>query len=130
MASRYAYRARQAVEILDVVGEQTIRGEGPLHSCARNFQAQRLSLISPGRMVITSSSSMSQKDGELVDRFAQGSDGALERYRPYYKPVFTASVGSEGQLDIQTPKSSTSQGQLSRLRMVSGIKSTTSITTA
>ena len=39
----------------------------------------------------------------LVDRFAQGSDGAFENIVPYYKPVFTASVGSEGQLDIQTP---------------------------
>ena len=59
MASRYAYRARQAVEILDVVGEQTIRGEGPVAQLREKFQAQRLSLISPGRMVITSSSSMS-----------------------------------------------------------------------
>ena len=42
MASRYAYRARQAVEILDVVGEQTIRGEGPVAQLREKFPGSEI----------------------------------------------------------------------------------------
>lgn len=104
MASRYAYRARQAVEILDVVGEQTLRGEGPVAELRNRFPDAEIVVDFTGKdgdheqFVY-----LVKKDGEVSERFAQGSDGSLEKYRPYYKPVFTATVGSEGQLDIQTP---------------------------
>ena len=52
---------------------------------------------------------------EVVKRFAQGSDGKLEKYTPYYKPVFEATIGSEGEVNIVVPIPSRLTGILSSI---------------
>ena len=42
MKERFGYRAKEAVEILDVVGEQTLRGEGPVAELREKYPENQI----------------------------------------------------------------------------------------
>ena len=106
MKERYGFRSRQGVEILDVVAEQTLRGEGPVAELRAKHPGAEVSVHFTARdgdheqfVYIV------EKDGEQMGRFAQGSDGQLTKYTAYYKPIFTATIGTEGEVNVQIPES-------------------------
>lgn len=106
MNERFGYRAKEAVEILDVVGEQTLRSEGPVAELREKFPGKQIVIEYTARDGAHEQFIYCVKDGtELVGRFAQGSDGALAKYTPYYSPVFEATIGSEGEVNIVIPDS-------------------------
>ncbi len=105
MQERFGYRAKEAVEILDVVGEQTLRGEGPVAELRDKFPDNQIVVEYTARDGDHEQFIYCVKDGdETVKRFAQGSDGKLEKYTPYYKPVFEATIGTEGEVNIVIPE--------------------------
>ena len=104
MAERWGYRASQAVEVLDVVAEQTARGEGPVAELRKKFPRNDIKVL------------CSSGDGEheqftyVVDgfwddkAFRQGSDGKLvEVSMPKDPALFTARIDREGVLSVKTP---------------------------
>lgn len=104
MKERYGYRAKEAVEILDVVGEQTLRGEGPVASLKEQYPDKTVTIEYTARDGDHEQFIYCVQEGDETLRFAQGSDGALAKYSAYYKPVFTASIGAEGEVDITIPE--------------------------
>jgi len=106
MKQRFGYRAKDAVEILDVVGEQTLRGEGPVAELREKFPENQIVVEYTARDGDHEQFIYCVKDGDnVLNRFAQGSDGKLEKFTPYYKPVFEATIGTEGEVNIVIPES-------------------------
>jgi transglutaminase-like putative cysteine protease len=102
---RWGYRAKESVELLDVVAEQTLRNEGPVALLRERFPGHSVEIQATGCDGAHEQFLYSvKKDGREVGLFAQGSGGQLERYNGRNAPVlFTASVGTEGELDVKIP---------------------------
>ncbi len=105
---RWGIRARQSVELLDVIAQQTAEKTGPLDALSKQFPGQKIQVIATG------------KDGEHErflfkvgnsNVFAQASDGRVQSYdtrRFGIDPVlFTADVRVDGAYDVQVPQTST-----------------------
>ena len=104
---RWGIRAKQSVELLDVIAQQTAEQAGPIVSLSKQFPGQKVQVIATG------------KDGEHerflfkvgANIFAQASDGRVQSFdvrRFGIEPVlFTADVRSDGAYDVQVPSTST-----------------------
>lgn len=102
MADRWGYRAKQLVELMDVVAEQTARGEGPVALLAKENPGKRIEILATGADGGHAQLLYSVKDanGRELSRWAQGSDGALGRTTESVEPVLvTATVGKDGDLN-------------------------------
>lgn len=99
MAERWAFRAKAATHLLDVIAQQTAEGAGPVHA---------LRAAHPGREVSIAVTGASGAHAELgfevegVGRFHQGSDGRLEPVSRIEEPVLArARVLEGGALDVE-----------------------------
>lgn len=104
MADRWGYRAKQLVELMDVVAEQTVRGEGPVALLAKDNPGKTVEILATGSDGGHGQLLYSVKDkaGKELSRWAQGSDGALARTTPaeWAEPILlTATVGKDGDLN-------------------------------
>lgn len=105
MADRWGYRAKEAVELLDVVAEQTARNEGPVATLRDRFPGRDVEIQATGRDGAHEQFLYVVKDGYRTRTYAQGSDGELRPYRGRNNPVlFSASIGQEGELNVQVPE--------------------------
>ncbi|MEW5851736.1 MAG: transglutaminase domain-containing protein [Myxococcota bacterium] len=104
-ADRWGFRARASVEILDVVAEQTARGEGPVALLLKTNPGKTVEIQATGRDGGHEQFIYVLKQGTReMGRFTQGSDGTLAAYNQATTPVlFTASIGKDGDLNVQVP---------------------------
>jgi len=104
---RWGIRAKQSVELLDVIAQQTAEQSGPVVTLSKQFPGQKIQVVAAG------------KDGEHErflfkvgsNVFAQASDGRVQSYdtrRFGLEPVlFTADIRSDGAYDVQVPSTTT-----------------------
>jgi hypothetical protein len=104
-ADRWGFRARASVEVLDVVAEQTARGEGPVALLLKNNPGRTVEIEATGRDGGHEQFVYVVKQGNTVkSRFTQGSDGTLTPFNQYVTPVmFTATIGKDGDLNVKVP---------------------------
>ncbi|MCB9644404.1 MAG: hypothetical protein H6728_15135 [Myxococcales bacterium] len=103
-ADRIGVRAREAVEILDVVAEQSLRGEGPVAELRNQFPNAKIDIMATGQDGAHQQFIYQVQDGSRTRYFAQGSDGSIQSYNGRRDPVmFSANIGKEGELNIKTP---------------------------
>lgn len=105
MAERYGQRAKQSIELLDVVAQQTAEGKGPIATLQKSY---------PGRAITIHAQASDGAHNEFVyavdgiGRFTQGSDGAIAKNTQRLSNVmFTAAVSAQGTLDLKIPASGT-----------------------
>ncbi|MBI5546750.1 MAG: transglutaminase family protein [Deltaproteobacteria bacterium] len=109
MADRWGYRAKQMVELMDVVAEQAARGEGPVAFLSQENPGKTVEILATGADGGHEQLLYSVKDpqtGLEVSRWAQGSDGALAPSKQGVEPILlAASVGKDGDLRVTVPDS-------------------------
>lgn len=107
MADRWGYRAKQSVELLDVVAEQAARNEGPIAELRERYPNAEIEIQATGRDGAHEQFLYAVKDrGRTVGTFAQGSDGSLSSFRGRNNPIlFNATVGQDGELNVNIPQS-------------------------
>lgn len=102
MADRWAMRATESLEMLDMIGQQTSEGLGPIH---------KLNALYPGRKITVKATGLDgghqrflyQVEGKGT--FNQGSDGTISRYNGRRDPVlFSAGIANDGSLDVKVPQ--------------------------
>jgi len=105
-ADRWGFRARGAIELLDVIAEQAARHEGPVALLQDRNPGCSVEVQVTGRdgdheqfiYVV-------KKQGAVVDYFTQGSEGTVAAYRKVTTPILmTASISPEGGLSVTVPK--------------------------
>lgn len=106
MADRWGYRAKQSVELLDVVAEQTARDEGPIAALKERYPNAEIEIQATGQDGAHEQFLYVVKDGRrTIGTFAQGSDGQMGRANSNARPVlFTATVNEDGALDVNIPQ--------------------------
>lgn len=107
MPDRWGYRAKEAVELLDVVAEKAARNEGPVALLKERYPGKQVEIQATGRDGAHDQFLYVVKDGNRqVGVFAQGSDGTVAPFQGRNNPVlFTATVGQDGQLNVNVPTS-------------------------
>lgn len=105
MPDRWGYRARESVELLDVVAEKTARNEGPVALLQQRYPGKQVEIQATGRDGAHEQFLYVVKDGSRqIGVFSQGSDGTVSPFQGRNTPVlFTATVGKEGQLNVNVP---------------------------
>lgn len=106
-ADRWGYRAKQLVELMDVVAEQTVRGEGPVALLQQQNPGKKVEILATGSDGGHAQLLYSVKDtgGREIARYAQGSDGALAKTTESGDPILlSATVGKDGDLNATVPK--------------------------
>lgn len=101
MADRWGFRARESVELVDVIAQKTAEGEGPVKALRDQF---------PGRSVTVVATGASGAHQQLLfevegkGQFAQASDGTIAALEERIEPIlFTASIREDGAFDVKTP---------------------------
>ncbi|MGI5863971.1 MAG: transglutaminase domain-containing protein, partial [Myxococcales bacterium] len=98
---RWGMRAKQLVEILDVVAEQTARGEGPIALLRQTYPNAQISVQATGADGCHEQFIYVVKNGAEELKFTQGSDGTISRYHKTADPLlFTANIGAAGDLNV------------------------------
>ncbi|HEY3446196.1 MAG TPA: hypothetical protein VGK67_07515 [Myxococcales bacterium] len=104
---RWGYRAKQLVELMDVVAEQTVRGEGPVALLQQQNPGKTVEILATGadgghaQLLY----SVKDKSGKETARYAQGSDGALAKTTESGDPILvSATVGKDGDLNATVAK--------------------------
>jgi hypothetical protein len=104
---RWGIRAKQSVELLDVIAQKTAEQSGPVHVLRQQFPGQKVEVLATG------------KDGEHerflykvgTNVFAEASDGRVQAYdtrRFGLEPLlFSAAVRDDGAYDVQVKASAT-----------------------
>ncbi|MCK6509895.1 hypothetical protein L6R29_08025 [Myxococcota bacterium] len=105
-ADRIGLRGREAVEILDVVAEQTLRGEGPVAALRKQFPNATVEVLATGQDGGHQQFIYQVQNNGRQQLFAQGSDGAIQPYNGRTEPaLFRATIGKEGEINVQVPQS-------------------------
>ncbi|CAN0593967.1 unnamed protein product, partial [Laminaria digitata] len=98
MADRWGMRAKEAVEVLDVIAQRTAENAGPIAELQRRHPNADI------RVVATGADGAHEQfifDVKGKGRFVQDSEGALQKYRGRAEPeLFTAKVRPDGAFDI------------------------------
>ena len=101
MAERWAFRAKEAAELLDVVAQQTAEGAGPVAALRKQFPGKKVTVEVTGR---SGAHEQFLFNVEGQGRFNQASDGALKKFTGERDPVlFTAAIRDDGAFDLQVP---------------------------
>lgn len=105
MAHRWGFRAKEAVELLDVVAEKTARDEGPVAALQRQFPGKQIEVHATGLDGVHQQFLYHVKDGSrLLGVYNEGSDGKVAAYTDRKDPVlFTATVNDDGSFDVKVP---------------------------
>ncbi len=105
MADRWGYRAKQSIELLDVIAEQSVRGEGPIAILKERYPGKEITIQATGRDGAHEQFLYTVKDGGRQYVYTQGSDGTVSRYhgRRTEPILFTAQIGDDGQLNVSIP---------------------------
>jgi hypothetical protein len=105
MAHRWGYRAKESVELMDVIAENTAQGKGPVAELRAQFPGKTIEVQATGLDGAHQQFLFAVKDGNRdVALYNQGSDGSLSRYRGRKDPVlFTAEINEDGSFDVQVP---------------------------
>jgi len=102
MADRWAFRAKESAELLDVIAQQTAEGAGPVVELRKQFAGKKVTVEVTGR---SGAHEQFVYNVEGEGRFLQASDGGLAKISGTPKPVlFTATIRDDGAFDIQVPK--------------------------
>ncbi|MFH1811769.1 MAG: hypothetical protein ABIJ09_23725 [Pseudomonadota bacterium] len=109
MADRWGARAKQSVELLDVIAQQTAENKGPVHALKQQFPGKDIQVLATGMDGAHSQFVFELSDrGRRVGRFTQGSDGVVKPYTGGVDPqLFTASVRDDGAFDVKIPTRNT-----------------------
>ncbi len=98
---RWGMRSKQLVEILDVVAEQSARGEGPVALLRQSHPNAQITIQATGADGCHEQFIYVVKNGAEELKFTQGSDGTLSRYHKTADPLlFTANIGAGGDLNV------------------------------
>ena len=102
-AQRWGLRAKDSVELLDVIAQKTAEGAGPIVALKQQFPGQAISVVATGKD--GEHERFLYKVGSKV--FAEASDGRLDAYdvrKNGLEPVlFTANVRDDGAFDVAIP---------------------------
>lgn len=101
MAERFGYRAKEAVEMLDILAENTAMGHGPIVELQDRFPGAEVSVAFSGRDGGHEQFIYNVTQNGQTKRFTQGSEGELTSYSRRFPSLFSATVGEEGQLDVK-----------------------------
>lgn len=101
MAERLGLRAREAVEVLDVIAQRTAEGAGPIAELQRRHPGAQVTVA------VTGADGAHEQfifDVKGKGRFIQDSEGALHKYQGRAEPLlFSAKVGADGAFDVAMP---------------------------
>jgi hypothetical protein len=105
VAHRWGTRAKQSVELMDVIAENTAQGKGPVAELRSRYPGKTIEVRATGLDGEHQQFLFAVKDGNRTEGlFNQGSDGSLSRYRDRKDPVlFTAEINADGSFDVQVP---------------------------
>jgi hypothetical protein len=101
MADRWGRRAKESVEILDVIAQRTAEGAGPVAELQRRYPGSAVTVVATG--------SDGAHDQFVFDvkgkgRFVQSSEGELAAYRGRPEPeLFRAHLRPDGSFDVKVP---------------------------
>lgn len=106
-AHRWGFRAREAVEVLDVIAEQSVRGEGAIAVLREQYPDHQIEVLATGKDGAHEAFLYSVSDeNQVVGVYSQGSDGVISRYdKPPRDILFRANIEADGALDIRTDDS-------------------------
>lgn len=94
MAGRWAFRAREASKLVDVIAQKTAEGTGPVQALRQAHPGKDVSVVVTGAHGAHEEIAF---DVAGVGRFLQGSDGKMERSSKRIEPeLFTATIGEGG----------------------------------
>jgi polyhydroxyalkanoate synthesis regulator phasin len=98
---RWGLRAKGLVELLDVVAEQSVRGEGPAGVLRQQFPDGEITVTATGSDGCDEQFIYEVKHGSTADKFVQASDGTMVPWNGYVDPeLFSAKIGADGNLDL------------------------------
>jgi hypothetical protein len=105
MADRWGYRAKQSVELLDVIAENTAKGKGPVAELRAKFPGKTVDVQATGLDGAHQQFLYAVMNGDRVEQlYNQGSDGSLQVYKDRKDPVlFSAAVNGDGSFDVRVP---------------------------
>lgn len=101
-AERWGFRAKESVELLDVIAQMTAEGSGPIVELTKQFPGKAITIIATG---LAGAHEQFIYSVEGKGKFNQASDGGLVEYTGGGKPVlFEATVRDDGAFDVKTPE--------------------------
>lgn len=99
MADRWGIRAKESVELLDVLAQRTAEGKGPVAQLQKQFG--EVTVLATGMPGGHEQFVFEARGGR---RFVTDSEGALVEYRGRPEPVlFTANIRPDGAFDVKVP---------------------------
>lgn len=99
MADRWGMRAKESVEVLDVIAQRTAEGAGPVAELQNRYPNSEVTVIATGA---DGAHEQFIFDVRGQGRFAQSSEGELQAYNGRAQPeLFSAAIRSNGAFDIK-----------------------------